>query len=518
MGDAPGFPTQGELIRFAYRVAGVLPEKHDTVVPRGSTRGSIRKAITRLAQEEGKLEDNFGDLLRQLSEMVAGYAAWPPVHMLIGDLLNDFIDAYRDLLVEEGTFLDRRSTVRWLIRDRWVAGTVISLTRSAAKWKPSMLLPFRPASEDWFLPDFTEQGVVWPMRKALEWLYESSGLSQTQFHYPGRDTAEGDVERQRQLENAQNWMSGRHLPSAAALHASLHSAVTGRAEPIAALIDPRRLLCTEAVLFLARMSTSIWQAVVDEFGVAFAKDMRTLFGQLWSLFLGELSSLESEIAATSIETGTSRANLDLRATMIDLWGRNMADRSRGAQDRLTTISASGLRPTDEQLLQLGNHFGAATVETLVIPLRSGRLHDVPAGFLKAYSEWSRLRGSPDTCAADIDAFETLLSAHLLADPLCWMPAWLRFQLAYRHEDYPAAWAAISQAYDLAKYRAGRAQYEIVNQYVEMAAKRGTAQEFRRGVSWARYIGLEIRWIRDRPLTAENLAFAKAILQRATYDV
>lgn len=518
MGETPGFPTQGELIRFAYRVAGVLPEKHDTCVPRGSTRSNIRKAITRLAQEEGKLEENFEGLLRQLSGMVADYTAWPPVHMLIGELLNDFIDGYRDLLVEEGTFLDRRSTVRWLISDRWVASTVISLTRNVAKWKPSMLLPFRPASEDWFLPDFNEQGIVWPMRKALEWLYETAALSQTQFHYPGRDVAEADFERQRDLENAQNWMSGRHLPSAAALRASLHSALDGRAEPIAVLSDHRRLLCTEAVLFLARMSTSIWQAVVDEYGVAFAKDVRALFGRLWGLYLGELSSLERELVAVSVEARSSRANLELRAAVLNLWGTNMAGRSGAAQDQLSKLTDGGECPPEEQLLQLSGEFGAAVIETLVFPLRSSHLHDVPTGFMTVYSEWARLRGSPDTCAADIEAFESLLSTHRLTDALCWKPAWLRFQLAYRREDSPSAWTSISQAYELAKYRAGRAQYEIVNQYVEMAAKCGTTQEFRRGISWARYIGLEIRWIRDRPLTTENLEYAKYILQRATYAV
>jgi hypothetical protein len=301
MGDAPGFPTQGELIRFAYRVAGVLPEKHDPVVPPGSSRGSIRKAIARLAQEEGKLEENFDDLLRQLSWMVSGYCSWPPVHMLIGDLLNDFIDDYRDLLIEEGTYLDRRSTIRWLIRDRWVASTVISLARSAGKWKPSMLLPFRPAAEDWFLPDFTERGVVWPLRKVLEWLYETAGVSQTQFHYPDRDAAESDFEMQRQLENAQNWVSGRSLPSAAALQASLRSALNVRAKPLASLSDPRKLASVETVLFLARMSTAIWQAVVDEYGEVFAKDVRTLYGQLWRLCVGEL--VDSQVDSFGSRSG-----------------------------------------------------------------------------------------------------------------------------------------------------------------------------------------------------------------------
>lgn len=518
VGKGHGFPTQGELIRFAYRVAGVLPEKHDPGLPPGSTRDSVRKAIARLAQEAGKLEENFGDLLQQLSEMVAGYVSWLPVHMLIGDVLNDFIDSYRDLLVEEGTFLDRRSTVRWLIRDRWVPITVMSLARNSAKLKPSTLLPFRPVAEDWLLPDFTQQGIVWPMRKALEWLYDRAGLSQTQFHYPGRDASEADDEKQRQLENAQNWICGRHLPSAAALHKSLMSAVSGRIKPIESLSDPRSVQSAEAVLFLARMSTAIWQAIVDEYGEDFAMEICALFSRLWRLFMQEMRSLELQHTQAALDAGVSRADPQLRSYMHALWSEDMALRMKAARERLNWINVSGAPLSDEQYQQLLQDYGDAPVQALAFPQRLGRVHEVPTGFTEAYGEWARLRGSRDTSAADVEAFEVFLSKHRLTDVLSWMPAWLRFQRAYRREDYPAAWESISQAYEFAKYRAGRTQYEIVNQYVEMAAKCGTPQEFRQGIKWARYIGLEIRWIRNKPLTDENLAFAKTILTAAKYAV
>ena len=99
-----------------------------------------------------------------------------------------------------------------------------------------------------------------------------------------------------------------------------------------------------------------------------------------------------------------------------------------------------------------------------------------------------------------------------------MPPRLRFVRAYRAGNHEEAWTAISQAYELARYRAGKAQYQIVNQYVEMAAKRGDTAAFRKAVQWARYIGLQIRWIRDAPLTPQNLDAAMRILRQATYDV
>jgi hypothetical protein len=102
--------------------------------------------------------------------------------------------------------------------------------------------------------------------------------------------------------------------------------------------------------------------------------------------------------------------------------------------------------------------------------------------------------------------------------LPWMVPWLRFQVAYRRQDDAAAWKWISQAYDAARYRAGERQYQILNQYVEMAAKVGNERAFRKGVQWADYIGLQVRWLRDKALTPDNIADAMDMLRIARYLV
>lgn len=74
MDEQIGFPTQGELIRFAFRFSGVLPEKLDDSLAGGVTRHSVRRSIDRLAQDDGKLEDNFGKLQHTLSALVREHA------------------------------------------------------------------------------------------------------------------------------------------------------------------------------------------------------------------------------------------------------------------------------------------------------------------------------------------------------------------------------------------------------------------------------------------------------------
>ena len=74
-----------------------------------------------------------------------------------------------------------------------------------------------------------------------------------------------------------------------------------------------------------------------------------------------------------------------------------------------------------------------------------------------------------------------------------------------------------QAFDLGKYRAGKSQYDLVNQYVEIAAKNGKNKCFKNGVGWAQYLQIPIRWLRDDEPTDEKLDMVFYTLRIARYD-
>ncbi|MDO9134175.1 hypothetical protein [Hydrogenophaga sp.] len=519
MGEEVGFPTQGELIRFAFRFSGVLPEKQDASLARGATRNNVRRAIDRLALDDGKLEENFERLLRTLSELVSEHVEWPPVRQSLGDVLGNLLEEYQTLISTEGTFLSKRETVRWLIRDRWTSQVTSTLARSAAMWHPTVFLPLRPAGDSWFLPDFGDTGVVWPLSKALKWLYETAGVSQTEFHYPKRAVADGNVERHRHLENAQNWIHGRSLPSAPALRHSLQQALDDRPDKLGVLDEPAQRQSAQTVLFLARGSTAIWQAIVTAYGTDFAAQVRDVFLRQWRLLMAEMAKVECQITRDARAYGVAPDHPELRRAVFQEWAEETRYRSDGAQEELQRhVVATGRFPPESVLQQLAVDHGEFPVEFLTFAHRLGSLHECPPHFAEAFGEWERLRQAGGHAFEDVDAFAARLRENGLGEVLCWMPPWLRFIRAYRAGDHEKAWTSIVQAYESARYRAGRPQYEIVNQFVEMAAKRGDAAAFRRGVHWARYIGLQIRWIRDAPLTRKNLQFAMGILGRANYGV
>ena len=72
------------------------------------------------------------------------------------------------------------------------------------------------------------------------------------------------------------------------------------------------------------------------------------------------------------------------------------------------------------------------------------------------------------------------------------------------------------AFKNAKYRAGQNQYDLVNQYVEVAAKNDVRKDFKKGIEWAQYLGIEIRWLRNVELTDENLKSVYEMMKVVNY--
>lgn len=74
------------------------------------------------------------------------------------------------------------------------------------------------------------------------------------------------------------------------------------------------------------------------------------------------------------------------------------------------------------------------------------------------------------------------------------------------------------AFQKAKYKAGMNQYKLLNHYIETAAKLDNRKAFNKGLQWANYIGIEVRWLRDKEQTEQNIDFAYACLRHGRYAI
>ena len=119
---------------------------------------------------------------------------------------------------------------------------------------------------------------------------------------------------------------------------------------------------------------------------------------------------------------------------------------------------------------------------------------------------------------EIQAFEKRAEKQSLTTELAWVIEWIKATYYYRKQDYKNSHKHYSSAFELGKYTAGQLQYLLVNQYVESCAKTENLVKFKKGVAWAKYIGLEIRFIRDKPETEEVLEFAYTMLKFGNYPI
>ena len=96
------FATQGELAKLAYDAFGVLPRKGSRRTSKEASRDgidetqkkAIQKQLARLAEEEGGLLSNFGQVIQTLSSILTAYLPSIQIMSGIGDPLDDLLEAY----------------------------------------------------------------------------------------------------------------------------------------------------------------------------------------------------------------------------------------------------------------------------------------------------------------------------------------------------------------------------------------------------------------------------------------
>lgn len=516
-----GFPTVGEVIRFAYKASGVLPQKRDEALDVDEVeRKRLQKALQRLVAEEGDLQTNMGKLVQRLSYLTTGYIPLLPINLAVGDVLFAILDVYAGVIKDEGTYQEPRASLRWMIEERLMPAMAITLASGVVKYKLATLAAYFPDPLS-CLPNSGSDKTASPLSAVMRWIYARVGVSPTQFHRPN-DTQDQDiVERDRDLENAQNWMRGAYLPSAAALHWTFGRGFdrlsrTSEAEPNA---DPEQCLrfdCMRMALFVARFASYLLQQLEKVFGQAVVLHLVQRFAAMLEMALEEARQVDRHIDELAQSYDRSPLDPALRRDVVTQWLHDLAERQSYAVAALQTAWLDKA-VNDDTIALLVRQYGKLSVLPYVEQFQQGS-SGVPEEFVQALGKGMNLAKHDELTGTDIDAYEAGLVSNGTDFQLPWMAAWLRFLLHYREESYESAWPHIAQAFRCAKYCAGAKQRHIVNHYIELAAKLGKRREFEKGVHWAHFIGIELRWLRDRNMSDEGLDCVMEMMRRVRYSV
>ena len=511
--NAVSFPTQGEVIQFAFDALGIMPRKHENDPSFNETRKkSTQKALQRLAVEEGVLDQRLGEMIQTLSYLVAG--SIPPRECLaLGNILCDLFDIYRETLRNEGTFLTKSETIKWILLDRIVPRLPISVAKHLQRYNVAADSLIVPSDKSWYLPSKGADGWIWPLAKVMRWAYELAGTPINKFHWP-----ESCDTQEKNLESAKKWLAGLHVPSWPALFTNFNQSfdALGRVEAKQGRPDlsVTQKNSVRMALFVARVSTYISKAILLHFGDTVLEESCSRYQIIEASVDDEkqkVSRYVQQVIARN-EIPSSEWDKVWLYVSTDYWVQ-FADRQYSVMQGLQHKQIS-----EVQAMKMLRSLGTLAALPFEKPEIFSTSQAIPQGFSTAVLDGLALRKRPEINIEKIEAYAKSLDEKRLRHVLEWMVPWQMATYHYRAERYAVAYPFIQDAFEKAQYCAGSHQYLLVNQYIELAAKNDKWRDFKRGIEWATYLGIEVRWLRKDDPTQEKLGFFFEVMKKAVYAV
>lgn len=524
MNTTVGFPTLGEMIKFAYESFGVLALKDDLSGEIDETeKKTIQTALRRLAKEEGNINENIGELIHSLYSLLKAKIKSQRIRDSVGSVLMDVLEVYQAVLKDNGTYLNKKDSMKWFLSDYAISRLAFSLRKHT--------LAFNVAGDNfttpeglWFLPTLTEEKIIYPLEKVMMWIYKECGQSKKSFHYPDESHSANHEQQERNLENVQNWMKGKSLPSLSALiwnfNYSIELINNAKNSDSRISISDHRQENFCAILFIARASTYICKAVFDNYGLPFAEEIN-------AKFVRELQSVTDEFSRikTFIENHLKKANYP-PDTIDIIWYegitdfcRHYANKSHQFSEFLKTKTPDEQAAIFQNPIEIENliqHFGKFSVQSIAEKFNRTTTYDMHPDFPVYLHKGLVLKNNSHASKEEITIFETAIRASGTEPLLPWILPWIKGAYHYRREEYDLAYPFFQEAFNSAKYCAGLNQYKLINQFVEVAAKNNKFLEFKKGVRWAQYLGIEIRWLRKDEPTDEKLDYVFEMMKVAVY--
>lgn len=510
------FPTQGEVIQFAFDALGVLPRKHDDNASFDETqKKSTQKALQRLALEEGTLDQQrLGEMIQKLSYLVAGSIPLREC-LAFGDTLLDLFEIYRNTLKNEGTFLTKSETAKYFLLDSAAFRLPMSVAKHMQRYNVAADGLIAPADAYWYLPSKEPNGWIWPLEKVMRWVYELAGTSIHKFHI----SDEADLASQeKNFESAKKWLAGLHTPSWPALLKNFNNSFDaldrGLLEEDRPSLSGVQKNSIRLALFLARVSTYISKSVQAHHGDVALQEFCSRY-EVVADCVGD----DTEKIRNCVEKVIARH--DIPASECDgVWFDVSTDYWVQFADRhyVVTQALTERRITFDRAAEISSSFGRFSALPYEKPEMFALQHSMPEGFSEAVLDGLALRKDAELSIEKIEAYATRLDDSGLRHVLPWIVEWQLASYHYRAGRYEDAYPFIQKAFDKAQYCAGGHQYLLVNQYIELAAKNEKWRDFKRGIEWATYLDIEVRWLRKDEPTDENLKFVFEIMKKAAYAV
>ena len=518
MTESISFPTQGELVTYAFKAFGLLPTKYDRDSEFRDKAKSFQKLLSRLKDEEGQLTKNFEKALATFDERFSQYLDDKQVRSIVLGVLADLYREYNRTIIEEGTYRPKNDTLLYFLVTRATSALVEATTFHSLRQHKLTGEDLEPYLDS-FLPDISTEGeTIWPMAKVIRWIYSEADCSQIQFHAPGRGPAADNPTLEQNLENAGNWVRDDAFPSLPSLLANFQSSLA-RQEGIRKI--PESLSSSMTLrLTLARISTAVCKDILAVYGAGVLKQLTASVRLYFTTIADEMKEFRNELRREYKTDDLSQLPDPVWQGACSHYSGFFLFKKKKALETLQKLYIGDPENPFKPVVieKLAGDIGQYPVVTRMDQMLFSSAWFPSPQFERLLNRGFELKQDARTTESDVDRFEQELLAANMEEQLAWLGPWLRAVCLYREERFADAFEHSEKAFTLGKYRAGRHQYRLVNQYMELCAKTDRRLRFKQALDWANYAGIEVRWIRSEEQNKDQIDFAFEILSKAIYPI
>lgn len=480
-----GFPTLGEVVKFAFAASGVSSRKRGNSDEISTEQiKQITKRLERLSKEDGELSENLRQSVSDLSLILSGTIKSRKALAVIIATAFDLLTTYNSVIVNEGTWLHKKDSMLWFLRT-YMSRLAFSVEKHALINGLSHDLLSFPDEPDWFIPTFTDEGMRWPIGKAIEWVYAKLNTYPSDFHCLTANDDVNDVESHQRWENASDWAHGKRLPSWTTLHWTFSQSMgkwERQKENQGIRISESLRQSITLVLFIARLSTYVSREVLDTYKQETLKQLVADLLDYKSFTHDCFFPLEKSIADDFLKR-------NLTSTSSDALWRATAER------HFEYFMAS-----DMPYLMAGKAFMRGMDREMFLPER----------FAEEVIRGIELASNPGISSDDVVRYTENLCSQGLTPHMPWMKPWLIAVVLRIQGDLPAALLHAEDAFESAKYCAGKYQRDLLLEFLNLSAANSSWKQFKKGVEWARYLGLVIDGVPFRTMSNEDI---RAVYER-----
>jgi hypothetical protein len=501
----PQLPTLGDIAKALIDFAGVLPQKNDKldVISSEKSKKTIQTQLSRLAKEESELEQNFIELTELLSTFLFKVFKDVKLVNISMAIINEVYFQYKDFVRSDATFLNKKESIKWLLKMKLSDRVILSYQKNALKYNLKSTPKNFSNEQHWWLPGIESNAVKWPLFKTFNWIYSELNINQTHFHFPNFGK-EDNYRLAQNLENASRWSNGLKIPSWGSLQQNIEESIQALLNT--SNINDRRDINEKqknefiTALFIARSSTAIFKSIEKNYGNEYLLELvKHIKKQDFRL------AKEHSVFSDHLELEISKQSITDKDLIDQIWFGE-TDNYWTEKSRVLQYNVQAISPRYQKKSLAGFNFqdlkffltklDPFTLTPLLLAASNNIVSKAPANFFDLYLEGFNVRKNAELTLSDISKYEESLKNNNLTEYLAWLLNWIYATYHYRKRHDKLAFPYYKKAFEQAKYAAGTEQYLLVNQYIECCAKNDKKIDFKKGIAWANYVGIKVRWYRN----------------------